>query len=130
MVKASLSLRRFLACFGAFVFATGAALGQGPSAKASLSNETIAVGESTELRIEVQGASSLRYSGSPEVDGLSISGPQTSMPGFGNLGNFQPGITFVYNIEAERPGTFTIPAMRFVADGRAVETKPVALKVE
>jgi hypothetical protein len=121
-------MRFFLALCSIVLVLTGETRAEGPSAKATLTSETVAVGDSVELKVEISGASRLqaeRFS----VDGLNINGPQMSQTlSFGSA--FQAGITLVYNIEAERAGTYTIPAIHFNADGHPVQTQPVSLKAE
>ncbi len=100
-----------------------------PTAQATITSNTVALGDSVELTVKITGASRLQYENF-SVDGLNINGPQMSqMMSFGSAA-FQEGITLVYNIEAERAGTYTIPAIHFMADGKRLETQPISLKAE
>ncbi len=129
MFSAHYTFRHLAALVAVSLGLGGIVCAQGPSAKATLSSETVAVGDSVELKVQVTGASRLNYATNLNVDGLSISEPQMSqMMSFG--GAFESGITLIFDVTAERQGTFTIPALRFRADGRPVETQPVSLKVE
>jgi hypothetical protein len=96
------------------------------TATASLSSNSVAVGDSVEMRVEVSGASQVRWSGSLSVEGLQIDGPQMSRSlQFGRA--FTTSITFVFSIAPERAGTFTIPALQIQADGQQISTEPLKL---
>ena len=47
-----------------------------------------------------------------------------------NNGAFDSSLVLTYQIQAERPGSYTIPAIHFKADGRDIYSQPVSLKVE
>ena len=44
-------------------------------------------------------------------------------------GTTSSSITYTYVLRGRKPGTFTIPAATIVADGQALESKPVSIKV-
>ncbi len=101
------------------------------SVTAALSQNTMTVGDSIQLTVTVQGSASLTAPREVAVDGLAIRYSQRSQRSqFSFPGGASVSTELIYTIEAERPGSFTIPAMELQVDGKALKTEPVALKVE
>ena len=99
-------------------------------ATASLSENRAAVGDPVEYRIEVTGARTASRPSSIPVEGLSITPVgQSSTFNYNPSTGLVASVIYIYQIEAARPGTFTIPAQEFAAGGVNVRTNAVTLTV-
>lgn len=95
---------------------------------ASLDRATITEGETAELTITINGASSEPEI--PQVDGLRITRTgQSQQYQFVN-GSSSSSLSLIYLIEAMRPGKFTIPAVSInVGNGKTIETEAIPFEV-
>jgi hypothetical protein len=107
---------------------------QDPVVSARLSTGVARLGERIVLVIEVQNANDVRITTVPEVEGLAIGepGPASTYSFWGNVNGrryqvFQ--IQYALPIRTIQEGEFTIPPIGLDADGRALETKPLRLRV-
>ncbi len=104
------------------------------TAKAAFSQQTAQVGEEIELTIHVSGTAKVKPPDAPRLDGLVISyagGQRTeSISWINGKRSDDTGATLTYTVLPEKAGAFTIPALTVFADGRPIQTEPVALKVE
>jgi hypothetical protein len=116
------------------VYAAGLAAAAELSVRSQLSQSVTGIGEPVQLQVAITGA---RSAGEPpvvNVDGLRINylGPSqnTSMRIEGGHVVSETSVTYIYQVEPTRAGSFTIPALRIPIDGRTLQTQPVALRVE
>jgi hypothetical protein len=114
----------------------GGAIAQaaGVSVRSSLTRGVTVIGDPVELRVTVSGAKSLSDASEVQVDGLSV---QYMRTGTNAVMQFNNGVftseriyTLIYRVTAEKNGTFTIPAVTVVADGKSYRTEPVTLTVK
>lgn len=127
-------LLRLVVVFASLFLLVGGMQAAEVTARASLSRGITVIGEAVQYQIKVSGAQRLGKPPEIEVDGLKIhySGPsQSSVVRFMN-GSFvaERSVTFVYQVEPEKNGSFTIPAMTVEADGKILRTEPVSLTVQ
>ncbi len=107
-----------------------AAAQQAPRATATLSENRVAAGDPVEYRIEVNGARTASRPAEILVEGLTIT-PTGQSSSF----SYQPGtglvasVTYIYQIETTKPGTFVIPEQQFAAGGTSVRANAVQLTV-
>jgi hypothetical protein len=104
------------------------------SVNAQFSESVTGVGEPVQLQIKVSGGRPSNQAPDVSVDGLRISylGPSqnTSMRLENGSMVTESSVTYIYQVEPTRTGTFTVPALRISVDGRAFQTQPVGLKVQ
>jgi hypothetical protein len=136
-----LSARRFhlvfRLCLLAMVFSlppgAAAALAQNVNGTASLSEQSAEVGQTLEYRIEITGASGVSAPQVPQVDGLTITDAgQQQMQNFsGGFSGLRMTITqiFLYSVEPQRAGRFTIPGQEVQTRNGTVRIAPVAFTV-
>jgi len=97
-----------------------------PGITAQLQPRRIALGESAELAVTVQGSQSAEPN-VPGVDGLEIApvGQQSSMQIIN--GTVSANVTYIYQVAAKRAGIFTVPAITAMGAG---STQPIAFRVD
>ncbi len=99
------------------------------SVTASLEPASVAVGESAELSISIQGAQEPDQPPAVQVEGAEVryAGPTKQA----TLNNFQLSVSMShrYVVTPSRVGDLTIPAVALEVRGKRYETQPVALKV-
>ena len=100
-----------------------------PKVSATLSSPTIAVNESVDLEVTVQGSVRADEPAPPNVDGLEFRGTSQSnqMSIIGTEVSQRVSYTFRYL--AKREGTFTFPAMDVVIGGQQMKTNALTLTV-
>jgi hypothetical protein len=95
---------------------------------------TTQVGESVQFSIEIDNARGRIMGPEVTVDGLEVVYRGTSQRHQTQLGTGGSSSTSTfslnYEVVAKREGDFTIPALNVVVDGKTLQTKPVALKVQ
>ena len=108
--------------------------GQEASARAALSASRAILGDPVELQIEVTGA---RRAEAPEiaVEGLNVQ--YVGLPSHSTQMRIENGrmttsstVIHQYQINAQRTGTFIIPAVDIDVDGRRLRTQPLSLQIE
>src|SRR6266853_3778066 len=124
--------RRLLAVW--LIVCASVALAAELVASAQLSRSSTRVGEPVQLHISVSGARSVGPPPTVNVDGLRIDylGPsQNTTMRIENGGMItESNVTYMYQVEPTRLGSFTIPAITVSAGGRTAQTQPVVLKAE
>ena len=102
----------------------------GLSASATVSRERMAVGEAVEFTIQVNGGSNIQPPREIPVDGLDVQyrGYSSQMRNVNGRTSWSAILT--YTVEAQRAGSFTIPAVELTVEGETLRTQPVGLKVE
>jgi hypothetical protein len=97
-----------------------------PGISAQLQPRRIALGESAQLAVTIQGSQSAEPN-MPGVDGLEIEpvGQQSSMQIIN--GTASANVTYVYQVAAKRAGVFTVPAITATGAG---STQPIAFRVD
>lgn len=99
-----------------------------PSVSASLDPGIFAVDQSATLAITVNDAGGT-IDELPEVDGLIFQRRgQTSQHQIVN-GSLSSSVATVFQVQASRPGTFTIPSIPVTVDGKELQTDPITLEV-
>ena len=101
----------------------------GATVQARLDHDTIMAGETVGLNIVVEGGNPQSYEQFPAVQGLTIQYAGTSQ----NVTMIN-GVTIAkrilkFAITASEPGTYVIPRVHVVVDGKPVATQPVKLTV-
>lgn len=100
------------------------------SLETELEEDRIAVGDSTTLRVRIQGgAGEMRPVGNPNVPGLDI--------GYGGVqqryefinGRSRSSVELLYTVTALREGRYTIPPIAFTLKGTRLESRAVTLTV-
>ncbi len=99
-----------------------------PSAIAALEPASIHLDESAQLTITVTGARA-EQPDPPQVDGLRFyyRGQSSRMEWIN--GRSSSSISFLFMVEAEKTGTYTIPALTVKIKGKDLKTEPVRLQV-
>ena len=95
---------------------------------ATLDRTSMSVDETAELTITVDGAS-VPAPDIPEVEGLSITRTGQSRQIRMVNGSTTSSLSLSYLIEAQRPGTFVIPAIEISIDGKKLSTEAIPLEV-
>ena len=97
-----------------------------PGITAQLQPQRIALGESAQLAVTIQGSQSTEPN-MPGVDGLEIEpvGQQSSMQIIN--GAVSANVTYIYQVAAKRAGIFTVPAITATGAG---STQPIAFRVD
>jgi len=97
-----------------------------PGITAQLQPPRIALGESAQLAVTVEGSQSAEPK-VPVVDGLDIEpiGQQSSMRIIN--GAVSANVTYIYQVAAKRAGSFTVPAITATSAG---STQPIAFRVD
>lgn len=117
-----------LLCFLATVGGRSA-WAQSVSVRATLTRDTVAVGELVQFQIQCNGTSEVTQPPPIAVDGLSIQylGPfsQTQIINF----NVTRSVAHTYQVQPQRAGEFTIPAIEVELGGQRFRTAPLKLKV-
>lgn len=122
-------LRLFLRII--FVFLCGLSVANAaPEVTASLSSQSIAVGESVDLEVTVGGTTRAENPGVPQIDGLDYLGSGQSSQTVFNNGNVTQRVTFTHRFVGRKEGTFTIPAMTVTVGGESATTQPLTLTVK
>jgi hypothetical protein len=100
-----------------------------PKVRGSLSSATATVGEPVDYELTIDGSFDAADVPVPAVDGLEVrgtsQGSQLSIVG----GDVQRRTSYTYRLIPTREGTFTIPSMEVVVEGKRLSTKAVTLKV-
>jgi hypothetical protein len=127
---------RFLAAWMLALLAMMGAVASGAdvSVKASVNRGVTVAGDPVQYQIRVVNAK--KEADAPEVSaqGLEIRylGPSSSNVVRISGGGFfrETTTTYVYQVTAEKDGTYTIPAVDVIVDGQKYRTEPVALAVQ
>ncbi|OAI42325.1 hypothetical protein AYO41_04430 [Verrucomicrobia bacterium SCGC AG-212-E04] len=123
-------LRAPLALICALVFGAQAQAQTSVRATASLSETRVAVGEPVEYRLEVTGARTASRPSHIPVEGLNITPVgQSSAFNYNPNTGLVASVTYIYQVDAAKPGTYTIPAQEFAAGGVTVKANAVTLTV-
>ncbi len=129
-------ISRFGGCWllAAFIMGVMGADAAEVSARAMLSRGVTVIGDPIQYQIKVSGARRVGDPPDVSVDGLLI---RFVGPSENSVVRFQNGAftaerttTLVYEVVAERNGSFTIPAAAIEADGKIYRTEPVGLTVQ
>ena len=121
--------------FSLMLVPTAGVRGQDPTVKAHADPPEVAVGEQFRLVVEVGGVGAVESVTVPErfdfVQGSDRSEPTVAVkvasgedPGSAN------SFTLTYVLVAREPGFFEVGPFRIIADGRSLETEPVAVLVD
>ena len=105
-----------------------ASAGAQPSATASFTPSQIAVGETGQYQLELRNFQN--PSGTvPLISGLKMqsSGTQTKMEFNGS--SISSTVTYLYQVEADQPGTYTMPAYNLQSDGKNIPVPSATLVV-
>ena len=124
-----------MASFSLVLVPTAGVRGQDPTVKAYADPPEVAVGEQFRLVVEVGGVGAVESVTVPErfdfVQGSERSEPTVAVkvasgedPGSAN------SFTLTYVLVAREPGFFEVGPFRIIADGRSLETEPVAVLVD
>jgi hypothetical protein len=115
------------------VFGLAAAAGA-VTVRANLTRGITVIGDPVELRVTVSGARNVTEASDVEVAGLDVTYQRT---GTSAVAQFNNGVftservyTIIYRVIAEKNGTFTLPGVTVVADGKSYRTEPVSLTVQ
>ncbi|MES2572013.1 MAG: BatD family protein, partial [Verrucomicrobiota bacterium] len=100
-----------------------------PVATASISANTMTMGDSVQLTISVQGARELRRPNQIAVPGLAIHSSGDARRMLSMNGKATLTVDVMYTIEAQKAGAYTIPAIEILADGQSLKTAPLSLTV-
>ena len=124
-----------LASFFLVVVTTVGVQAQDPSVQAYADPTEVAVGEHFRLVVEVNGVETVESVTIPErfdfVQPMGRSGPSVGVKvGSGEGQGPSNTFTLTYAFVAREPGLFEVGPFRIVADGRSLETGPVAVLVK
>lgn len=122
----------FLFCFlflGILISGANITSASDIQATATLQPSEMSVGESTQLSITIEGSASVSVSNLPTIDGLEFIqvGSSTNLRFINGVMN--GGVTYVYQVVAQKEGTFTIPPITIVSGGNTIKTNPLTLQV-
>ncbi len=122
------------ASFPLLLVPVGAARGQEPSVEAYADPPEVAVGEQFRLLVKVSGARTLERVTAPErfdfAEGFYFPRPSLAVKvADGANPESANSFTLTYELVAREPGLFEVGPFRIIADGRSLETGPVAVLV-
>lgn len=111
------------------LFSKGAQ-GKGASGSiyASLEPRQIPLGGAAILNVNLSGVQAGRPD-IPEVDGLRFTPAGQSSQYRSINGRAHSSVSYLYRVQAEHPGNFTIPPVKVVVDGHLKKTPPLTLRV-
>ncbi len=100
------------------------------SVSTALTRSSASVGEPIQLQLQINGGLQLTQPPNIAVDGLDIRylGPFTLQQDINGVRTVT--VTHTYQVIAQRPGVFTIPAIEVEAGGQRFRAAPLTLKVE
>jgi hypothetical protein len=121
------ALRMALVAVSAVLAAT-TALAQ-PTATTRFKPEQLAAGQTGQFFLELHGSSTSPHGSVPSIPGLKMqSGGYTT--GFNdNNGSVSTSLTYIFQVEADKPGHYTIPAFTLTVDGQTVNVPAATLDV-
>jgi hypothetical protein len=96
--------------------------------QATLSPDSISLGESAVLKVTINGSRSANPT-LPQMDGLEFEGAGQSSQFSWNNGNISSNVVLIYRVVPAREGSFTIPPISCQVDGKNMLTQPLTLKV-
>ena len=108
--------------------AAASALAQ-PKFEATLDRATISLGESATLTLTVENGSLAAQPALPQVPGLQYGGTSSQQQMFFDGAQMTRKNIFSTEVHPTREGSFTIPKIQAVVDGRRLESQPLQLKV-
>ena len=104
-----------------------------PKLEATLSDNTVQLGEQVELEIKITDASNITPPEKIKIDGLQVGGFSQSTQRSMNYNNghlsSSETMTFTYPIIPQKTGTFTIPPFSLQANGKTLTTPTLQLTV-
>lgn len=104
-----------------------------PQVEASLSSSEVQLGDGVNLEIKITGAGNVNPPDNISINGLTIGGLLQSTQNSISIinGNYSSTktTTFTFPITPRKPGTFIIPSLTVVADGKKLSTRPIKLIV-
>jgi len=114
----------FALCLGSAVMTWAGEAG----VTARLDAAQFTVDQAVQLTVTVKGSGSARPD-IPRVEGLRLDyrGQSSQMQWIN--GRSSSSVTFMYSVQAERPGTYTIPPVKVSVDGHTLETEPITCTV-
>ena len=115
--------------FLAFCLLAAASAPAQPKFEAALDRAAISLGESATLTLTVENGSLAAQPALPPVPGLQYGGTSTQQQMFFDGSQMTSKNIFSTEIHPAREGSFTIPKIQVVVDGRRLESKPLQLKV-
>jgi len=120
----------FLIVACAFIIFAGIAQGKGPAGdiSARLEPQRITLGEAAILAVNISGEQAGPPSISP-VDGLRFFPMGQSSQYQSINGKISSTVSYLYQVQAEDSGNYTIPPVRANINGQIKETKPIDLRV-
>jgi len=123
------ALRMALVAFAA-VLAASAALGQ-TTATTRFKPDQLAAGQTGQFFLELHGSSTSPHGTVPSIPGLKMqSGGYSKNTNInGNDGTVSTTLTYIFQVEADKPGQYTIPAFTLTVDGQTVNVPPATLDV-
>ena len=101
-----------------------------PKVRATISSATIAVGESVDLEISVEGSVRAEEPAPPQIDGLEFRGTSQSSQMSIIGAEVTQRVTYTMRYTARKEGKFTFPALDVSVGGQQVKTEPIALTVK
>ena len=122
-------VKRLATALLAFSLLAAASAPAQPKFEAALDRATISLGESATLTLTVENGSLPAQPNLPQVPGLQYGGTSTQQQTLINGTQITSKHIFSVEVHPAREGTFTIPKIQAVVDGRPMETKPLQLKV-
>ncbi len=95
---------------------------------ASLAPASFSVDQAAQLTVQVTGSSSAEP-GLPEVHGLRFfpHGRSSRMQWIN--GSYSSSVSYLYMVQADRPGIYIIPPIKVTVDGKVLETAPITCTV-
>jgi tetratricopeptide (TPR) repeat protein len=110
------------------LLAAASALAQ-PKFEATLDRAAISLGESATLTLTVENGSLAAQPALPQVPGLQYGGTSSQQQMFFDGAQMTRKNIFSTEVHPTREGSFTIPKIQAVVDGRRLESQPLQLKV-
>lgn len=101
-----------------------------PKVRATISSPTVAVGESVDFEIAVEGSVRAEEPAPPQIDGLEFRGTNQSSQMSIIGSEVTQRITYTMRYTARREGKFTFPAIDVTVGGQQVRTEPIPLNVK
>lgn len=110
-------------------FANASAFAEDISVRATVDSNQITLGSSTRLVLTVNGTQKVDPIELPAIDGFEsrFLAPQTQVSIVN--GNYSAAKSFIYVLFSNKTGTFTVPALTVVIDGKEYRSDPIEIVV-
>lgn len=127
-MRQQLTLLKTLLCLAILCFCAVQASAE-VTVDASLSPLSFPLDRAARLTITVSGTSRSAEIALPKIDNIQVRNQGTSSRLSVVNGDFSSSVAHTYLVQADKPGTYTIPSLQVTAEGESYATKPIHFEV-